>query len=80
MAILLHHDYDVLNDSGTEESVKSLIALALLAEYGIQKYQGQEFSCEWEKGGDAACEFLGLSADDVEDCFEELHELFNHSH
>ncbi|MFZ6720940.1 HDOD domain-containing protein [Undibacterium sp. Ji49W] len=79
MAILLHHDYEVLNDPGTEESVKSLIALALLAEYGIQKYHGQEFSCEWEKGGEAACEFLGLSADDVEDRFEELHELFNHS-
>jgi len=78
LAILLHHDYSVLNDPNTEDSVKSLIALALLAEYGIQKYHGQESSCEWEKGGDAACEFLGLSADEVEDRFEELHELFNH--
>ncbi|BBB65413.1 hypothetical protein UNDYM_1160 [Undibacterium sp. YM2] len=80
LAILLHHDYSVLHDANTEDSVKSLIALALLAEYGIQKYHGQEFSCEWEKGGEAACEFLGLSADEVEDRFEELHELFNHAH
>ncbi|MBC3907208.1 HDOD domain-containing protein [Undibacterium umbellatum] len=80
LAILLHHDYSVLNDPNTDESVKSLIALALIAEYGIQKYHGQEFSCEWEKGGGAACEFLGLSADEVDDRFEELHELFNHAH
>lgn len=79
LAILLHHDYDVLNDPNTEEVVKSLIALALLAEYGIQKYQGQEVSCEWEKGGQAACAFLGLSADEVEDRFEDLYELFNHT-
>ncbi|MFZ6743406.1 HDOD domain-containing protein [Undibacterium sp. JH2W] len=80
LAILLHHDYSVLHDASTEDAVKSLIALALLAEYGIQKYHGQESSCEWEKGGAAACEFLGLSADEVEDRFEELHELFNHAH
>ncbi|MBI1770985.1 MAG: HDOD domain-containing protein [Burkholderiales bacterium] len=66
LAILLHHDYSV--------------ALALLAEYGIQKYHGQEYSCEWEKGGEAACEFLGLSADEVDDRFDELHELLNHVH
>lgn len=80
LAILLHHDYSVLHDPNTEDAVKSLIALALLAEYGIQKYHGQEYSCEWEKGGEAACEFLGLSADEVDDRFEELHELFNHAH
>ena len=80
MAILLHHDYNALSDAGTEELVKSLIALALLAEYGIQKYHGQEFSAEWKKGGAAACEFLGLSADEVEDRFEEMHDLFNQGH
>ncbi|MCH8619320.1 HDOD domain-containing protein [Undibacterium sp. TS12] len=80
LAILLHHDYAVLEDPNTEDAVKSLIALALLAEYGIQRYHGQEFSCEWEKGSEAACAFLGLSADEVEDRFEELHELFNQAH
>ncbi|MFZ6656803.1 HDOD domain-containing protein [Undibacterium sp. TJN19] len=80
LAILLHHDYTALNDPNTDDAVKGLIALALLAEYGIQKYHGQEYSTEWEKGGEAACQFLGLSADEVEDRFEELHELFNNAH
>ena len=76
-AILLHHDYRSLDDASTDDSVRGLIALALLAEYAIQKYHGQELSVEWEKGGRSACHFLGISADDAADRFDELHELFN---
>lgn len=79
-AILLHHDYAVLDDSGTDERVRSLIALSLLAEYGILRYHGEEYSCEWEKGGQLASHFLGLSSDEIEDLFEELHELLNKAH
>lgn len=76
-AILLHHDYRVLDDVATDDTVRSLIALALLAEYAIQKYHGQDLSAEWEKGGHSACHFLGISADDAADRFDELHELFD---
>lgn len=79
-AILLHHDYPELADAATDEPVKGLIALALLAEYAIQKYQGQDVSVEWQKGGDYACQFLGLSEDDVADRFDDIHELFNQLH
>jgi HD-like signal output (HDOD) protein len=79
-AILLHHDYAVLDDAATDDAVKGLVSLALLSEYGIQKYQGQEISAEWEKGGDYCCRFLGISLDEAEDCFDELHELFNEVH
>ncbi|MBC3864065.1 HDOD domain-containing protein [Undibacterium jejuense] len=79
-AILLHHDYEVLNDGATSETVRSLIALALVAEYSIHKYHGEETLAEWEKGGQLATDFLGLSHDELEDCFEELHEIFNHVH
>lgn len=80
MAILLHHDYTVLKDVATDESVKGLIALALLAEYAIYQYDGQEVFAEWEKGGDFVCHFLGISHDEVVDKVEELHELFNQLH
>lgn len=75
--ILLHHDYAVLEDISTPEIVRSLIALALMSEYGIQKYHGQELSAEWEKGGELACGFLGLAMDEAADKFDELHEIFN---
>lgn len=77
LAILLHHDYACLEDTSTDERVRSLVALALLAEYSILRYHGQESSNEWEKGGQRVCHFLGLSVDEVEDCFEDLHEMFN---
>lgn len=79
-AILLHHDYAVLEDKATHERVRALIALALVAECSIHKYHGQDSIPEWEKGGRLACDYLGLASDELEDRFEELHELFNHVH
>ncbi|MET3119366.1 HD-like signal output (HDOD) protein [Undibacterium sp. GrIS 1.8] len=76
-AILLHHDYAVLEDSATPEMVRALVAMALMSEYAIQKYHGQDVSAEWEKGGAQACHFLGLSQDEAADKFDELHEMFN---
>lgn len=79
-AILLHHQYSELEDGATDETIRALIALALLAEYAIQKYHGQELFAEWEKGGELACQFLGISADDAADRFDELQDLFNQLH
>lgn len=79
-AILLHHDYLVLTDSATNDRVRALVALALVSEYGIYRYHGQENWAEWDKGGQLACDFLGLANDEVEDRFEELHDLFNSVH
>ncbi|MBC3869758.1 HDOD domain-containing protein [Undibacterium oligocarboniphilum] len=79
-AILLHHDYAVLQDTATSERVRALVALSLVAEYAIHKYHGQETLAEWEKGGQQALDFLGLASDELEDRLEELHELFNHVH
>jgi putative nucleotidyltransferase with HDIG domain len=78
-AILLHHAYSEMEDGATDEMVRGLIALALLAEYAIQKYHGQELFAEWEKGGEQACQFLGIGNDDAADRFDELQELFNHN-
>ncbi|HTD02549.1 HDOD domain-containing protein [Undibacterium sp.] len=77
LAILLQHDYRSLQDRATEDLVRTLIALALLAEYAIHKYHGEDVFAEWEKGGEIACHFLGLSQHEVEDRFDELHEMFN---
>lgn len=76
-AILLHHDYRALEDAATEDGVRGLIALALLAEYAIQKYHGQDNAFEWGKGGERARKFLGISEDEMADYFEELHEIFS---
>jgi HD-like signal output (HDOD) protein len=79
-AILLHHDYDVMSDDATDDAVRSLVALSVLAEKGIQRYHGNSDSLEWEKGGAQACAHLGLSEDETADLLDELQETFHLEH
>ncbi|MGZ5200721.1 MAG: HDOD domain-containing protein [Telluria sp.] len=76
-AILHHHDYAVLDDDSTPDSVRSLVALSLLAERAICKYQGDTVSLEWDKGGERACAYLGLSDDETGDLLDGLHEALH---
>src|SRR5476649_833850 len=79
-AILHHHDYSVLADPSTDDAIRSLVALSLLAEKGIQRYHGNSSSLEWDKGGELACKHLGLSAEETTDLLDELHEMFDTDH
>ena len=79
-AILHHHDYSVLSDPSTDDAIRSLIALSLLAEKGIQRYHGNSNSLEWDKGGELACQHLGLSEEEAADLLDELHEMFDTDH
>jgi HD-like signal output (HDOD) protein len=76
-AILHHHDYSVLDDPATDDAIRSLVALSLLAEKAIQRFHGNSTSLEWDKGGDRACAHLALSEDETDDLLEELHETFH---
>jgi HD-like signal output (HDOD) protein len=73
-AIMHHHDYAVLDDDSTLDSVRSLVALSLLSERAICKYQGDTESLEWNKGGERTCAYLGLSDDETGDLLDSLHE------
>ena len=79
-AILHHHDYTVLADPSTDDAIRSLVALSLLAEKGIQRYHGNSTSLEWDKGGSLACQHLGLSQEEAADLLDELHEMFDTDH
>jgi HD-like signal output (HDOD) protein len=76
-AILHHHDYAVLDDANTAGTVRSLVALSLLAESAISAYQGHAESLEWNKGGARACAYLGLSQEETAELLDELHEAFH---
>ncbi len=79
-AILHHQDYSVLEDSATDDAVRSLVALSLLAESAIQQYQGRSPSVEWAKGGERACAYLGLTDSETTDLLDELHDSFHAEH
>lgn len=76
-AILQHHDFTVLDDASSPSTVRSLVALALLAENAICKYQGHGESPEWHKGGARALAYLGLSDEETAELFDELLEAFH---
>lgn len=80
-AILLHHDSSVLESPGTDDAVRSLVSLFLLAENIIQKLYGHivssDVSSDWERSSAAACRHLGLECDETSDIFEELYELLD---
>lgn len=76
-AILQHHDYAVLEDASSAPTVSSLVALSLLAESAICKYQGHAESLEWNKGGALACAYLGLAEDETAELLDELLEAFH---
>jgi len=76
-AVLHHHDYGVFEHPGTDDDVRSLIALFLLAEGVLDRLRGHLVAPEWEKGGKAASRHLGLTDHEVHDLLEELHEQFD---
>jgi len=76
-SILQHHDYAVLDDADSPAAVRSMVALSLLAEAAISKYQGQGESLEWNKGGARAMAYLGMSDDEKEELLDELVEAFH---
>jgi HD-like signal output (HDOD) protein len=76
-AILHHHDYAVLDDAATDDAVRALVALSLLAERAIQKYQGHAESLEWHKGGARACAYFGLTDEESADLLDELHDALH---
>lgn len=76
-AILHHHDYTVLDDASSPATVRSMVALSLLAEAAISKYQGHGDSVEWNKGGAPTMAYLGLSDEEKEELLDELVEAFH---
>jgi hypothetical protein len=67
----------VLDDAGTAPAVRSLVALSLLAESAICRYQGHAESLEWDKGGVRAMAHLGLDSEETAELLDELLEAFH---
>lgn len=74
-AVRLHHDYDYLQETRTGP-VQELIALCLVTEHIIQRFQGLNTHAEWSKGGECSRKTLSLSQDDIDNWSDDLHERF----
>lgn len=74
-AVRLHHDYDYLHESNPGQ-VHELIALCLVAEHIIQRFQGLNTHAEWDKGGAYSRKTLSASQADIDNWADELHDRF----
>jgi HD-like signal output (HDOD) protein len=71
LSIRLHHDYAILHDSKVPETVTRLLAMNLVAEAAIQRFNFMK-STEWDKGRHAAIYAMALSEYEVEDWIDRL--------
>ena len=71
LSIRLHHDYAILHDSKVPETVTRLLAMNLIAEAAIQRFNFMK-STEWDKGSQAAIYAMALSEYEVEDWIDRL--------
>jgi len=59
-AIRLHHDLDSVHDSHVETEVRTLVALALLAEMLVRRHAGLPPDAEWQRQGADALDWLQI--------------------
>ncbi|RTL29990.1 MAG: HDOD domain-containing protein [Burkholderiales bacterium] len=78
-AVRLHHDYEYL-DEKQPGRVHELIALCLVVEHIIQRFQGLNAHAEWSKGGQQSLKTLSVSQADLDNWADELHERFAAEH
>jgi len=76
LATRLHHEYSSWMGPMPPQ-VRELVALSLVSETIIQRYQGMNRHVEWAKGGDIALAALGITEADLELWCEDVHEQFS---
>lgn len=75
-AIWLHHDFTCLADTRIAAPVRHLVALALVAEHLVARYEQASSSREWQLHGEACLTHLQIGADEVEAWIDTLHDAF----
>lgn len=75
-AVRLHHDFAVLNDSGVEQEVRRLVAIAAIADHLVANHEGLKIQREWLHHGDECLAFLEVSELEVETWVDALYPAF----
>jgi HD-like signal output (HDOD) protein len=76
LATRLHHDYRAWQGE-VPSSVLELMALYMVSECIIQRYEGQNQHGEWSKAGDLAMASLGIDGPTLDGWCDEVHDRFN---
>jgi HD-like signal output (HDOD) protein len=73
VAIRLHHDFSCLKDESFSQTVRSLVAIGLIAEHLVQRHEQAPELRDWQKHGEACLAFLAVDAAELELWEDQLH-------
>lgn len=75
-AIRLHHDFHVLRVSSIPAGVRSLVALAAVADHLVADFEGVPAQREWAQHGPACLAYLQIGESEVDLWVDTLHPVF----
>jgi HD-like signal output (HDOD) protein len=75
-AVRLQHDFTVLRDNTISTLVRTLVAMALLADHLVVLHEGGDELREWELHGAECLAFLHISADEIPHWLDALQAQF----
>jgi len=75
-AVRLHHDFTGLNDSSFSETVRTLVAMGLVAEHLVLRFEQMPESREWSQHGVTCLQHLAVEQTEVDLWEDQLHPLF----
>jgi HD-like signal output (HDOD) protein len=75
--VRLHHDLEALDDSGIEAEVRSYIALSLVAEMLLRRFQSLPPDREWQLHGERALAWIAATPADLDPWFDAVAEALS---
>lgn len=76
IAVRLHHDFTVLKDPAVPAEIRSLVAIAALAEHLVADFEGAQPQREWEQSGASCLACLQIGEAEVDHWVDALHPVF----
>lgn len=76
-AVRLHHDFTILQDQSVASEVRSLVAMALVAEYLVARHEEAPEQSEWKQHGAACLTYLNVTSVELDIWLDALHAQFD---
>jgi HD-like signal output (HDOD) protein len=76
VAVRLHHDFTIFGDEHVPQAARNLVAIALVAETLVARFEGIQTNREWEQHGQACLDVINVSEGEVESWVDVLDPMF----
>lgn len=77
IAVRLHHDFTALQDKAVPAEVRSLVAMAAVAEHLVADFEGIKQQREWDRYGAGCLSYLQIGETEVDAWVDALHPVFD---